>query len=182
LRGLLQLLEEYQYHFSSSTSQSLNAIRARRRTNTVSGRGGASGMGSEREEDSERIAPTLQRVGGKVLYEHLLTPHLAHGLSGVQVLLSLCEQMGKIYRKLAECTAQPSASPAMHEALARVDSLLEEHLIAPATKHADALAKATVRTSLGRLDPLFAKMWGQATATDADDKMERQSRVISGAL
>ena len=82
LRALLQLLEEHQYHFASSTAQSIKAIRARGpRTGQVSGGGagaGASGPGDD-------IAPSLQRVGGKVLYEFLLTPHLAHAISALQV-------------------------------------------------------------------------------------------------
>lgn len=78
LRALLQLLEEYQYHFSSATAQSLKVIRMRGPRAAA-----ASTIGAD--DNKEIIAPALQRQGGRVLYEHLLTPHLAHGLSGLQV-------------------------------------------------------------------------------------------------
>ena len=87
LRALLQLLEEHQYHFASSTAQSIKAIRARgpRGGGGGGGGGGGSSGGGGGADDKEVIAPALQRVQGKVLYEYLLTPHLAHALSGVQV-------------------------------------------------------------------------------------------------
>ena len=41
-----------------------------------------------------------------------------------------------------------------------------------------------MRSNLSRLDPLFARMWGQTGDADADDTMERTSHpsIISGAL
>ena len=60
LRALLQLLEEHQYHFSSSTVQNIKAIRAR----------GASGQARSLSDDADShkdlLKPTLQRVEGKV--------------------------------------------------------------------------------------------------------------------
>ena len=178
LRGLLQLLEEHQYHFASSTVQNIKAIRAR-------GPLGPGGGASANDESSEKdvIKPTLQRVGGKVAYEYLLTPHLAHALSGSQVLLSLCELMGKVYRKLIECAA-PGVSKELMEAVSKADAYLEEHFFSPAAKQADTLAKAAMRGSLSRVDPLFARLWGQASGDGVDDPMERTAnpKPLAGAL
>jgi len=176
LRALLQLLEEHQYHFSSSTVQNIKAIRAR----------GASGQQrSSLTEESDRrdiLKPTLQRVDGKVAYEYLLTPHLAHALSGSQVLISLCDLMGKIYRKLVECTAAPSASKELFDAVNKVDSYLEEHFLAPAAKHADTLAKNAMRSSLSKVDPLFARLWGDENSDANDETMERSAMHVTGAI
>jgi len=173
LRALLQLLEEHQYHFSSSTVQNIKAIRAR----------GASGQARSLSDDADShkdlLKPTLQRVEGKVAYEYLLTPHLAHALSGIQVVHSLCELMGRVYRKLVECTVAPGASKELLEAVSRADAFLEEHFLSPAAKHADLLAKATMRSSLSRVDPLFARIWGQDA--NADD-MERGHESLTAAI
>jgi hypothetical protein len=92
-----------------------------------------------------------------------------------QVALSLSELMIRIYRKLAESSASQNASAAVREAVLRVDGLLEEHFVAPAARHAEALSRTVMRTSLSRQDPLFARVMGHegAPATADDDVMER---------
>ena len=95
-----------------------------------------------------------------MLYEYLLTPHVAHAISSVQVALGLCDLLSKIYRKLAECTAVSGAPASLAEAVARVDEKLEENFLAPATKHAEGLAKGALRSTLGGLDPIWDKVIG----------------------
>ena len=70
---MLQLLEELQYHFSSSTERNIKSIRAR-----GPNRGGAGSGASAAAAVDGDMAPTLQRANGRVLYEYLLTPHVAH--------------------------------------------------------------------------------------------------------
>lgn len=78
------------------------------------------------------------------------------------------------------------ASLTRSQAIMRVDGLLEEHFIAPAVKHADGLASTALRLNLGRLDPLFARMWGHDATQQDRDTMERTDggagQAISGAL
>ena len=48
-----------------------------------------------------------------------------------QVALSMCEMMGKVYRKLAECAAMPASTPAMQDALGRLEAQLDEFFLTP---------------------------------------------------
>ena len=41
-------------------------------------------MGSG-DDEKDLLTPTLQRVNGRVVFQYLLTPHIAHALSGSQV-------------------------------------------------------------------------------------------------
>ena len=159
LRALLQLQEEYQYHFREP-SENQKAFRAR------SAAGQQRVMMGDHGDHSDMLKPMLLRVEGKVVYEYLFTPHLAHAISGIQVVLSLCELMSKVYRKLVECTAVPGASQDVLEAVSKADAYFEEHFLAPAAKHADAHAKTAMRGSLGRVDPLFGRLWGQSVIDD----------------
>ena len=146
LRAVLQLLEEHSYHFSSTTERSIKIIRAK-------APGAHHGSGGD-----DDMTPSLQRVGGKVLYEFLLlTPHVAHALSSVQVALSACELLSRLYRKLGESPAVGGgvSITAMCDAVMRVDERIEDVFITPAAKHADALAKNALRQTLGRLDPFW---------------------------
>ena len=152
LRAVLQTIDEIQYHFASSTERSIKSMRARPQP-------GATG------DFVSNVVPVLQRINGKVLYEYLLTPPIAHALSGAQVILGLCELLNKVYRKLAECATMDSTTPAIREALGRVDEKLEELFLAPASKHAEGVAKGALRQSLAKLDPLVGRLWGQSGNT-----------------
>ena len=154
VRAVLQLFEEHTYHFASSAERNIKAIRARPAARHA-------------DADDQQLSTSLQRSGGKVLYEYLLTPHVAHALSGAQVVIGLCELLPRLYRKLADCPAAAGASPALIEAIGKADTLLEDAVLAPAIKHAEGLSKAVVRSQLGRLDPLFGRIWGHAAPQDA---------------
>ena len=162
LRALLQLQEECQYHFREP-SENQKAFRGR----SASGQQRVMmGDVTQHGDHSDMLKPMLLRVEGKVVYEYLFTPHLAHAISGIQVLHSLCELMSKVYRKLVECTAVPGATQDVLEAVSKADAYFEEHFLAPAAKHADAHAKTAMRGSLGRVDPLFGRLWGQSVIDD----------------
>ena len=88
--------------------------------------------------------------------------------------MCLCELMGRVYRKLAECTAVSGASKAVLEAVSRADVLLDEHFLSPAAKYADTLAKVAMRGALSRVDPLFAQLWGDTG--DLAEENERSAR------
>lgn len=155
VRAVLQLLEEHQYYFSAGGGDRNKGILPH----------------AQHHADEQSLTPSLRRSGGKVLYEHLLTHHVAHALSGVQLAVGLCDLLGRTYRKLAEClnAVAGASSQAVAEAIFRADERIEEIFIAPAARHADGLCKATMRVSLGRLDPLFARVWSGATAGPAGD-------------
>ena len=170
VRAVLQVLEELQYHFSSQTGRSIKAIRARP---------------AVRGASNDDLTPALQRANGKVLYEYLLTPHVAHGLSGIHVGAALFDMLAKIYRKLAESPSVDGATAALTEAVMRLDGAIEEAVIAPAVHHCEQLSRSAVRLNLGRLDGLFARMWGQAEQQEVPtDTMEQKSgeSSLGGAI
>jgi hypothetical protein len=68
---------------------------------------------------------------------------------------------------------------ALSQAVLRVDKKVEEHFLEPAVEHAEALSQAVTRHHLGRLDPLFARTWGQAAPQD-HDTMERPAAGAGG--
>ena len=75
--------------------------------------------------------------------------------------------MAQVYAHLSEAAAAPCA-PSVSEGIGRIDAALEECLLAPATKHVGGLASGALAHSLGKLDPLFARLWRQdAGAHDA---------------
>lgn len=153
LRAVLQTLEEHQHHFSSSFASS-RGMRAR---------------ANHHRADDESLTPALHRVNGKVMYEYLLTPHVAHALSGVQLALGLCDLLSNLYRKLAECPSAiaVASAPAITDAIHKIDERLEEVFLSPAARHTEGLSKAAMRQSLNRLDPLFARLWSGQTAGGA---------------
>ena len=162
VRAVLQVFEELQHCFASSTERSIKSIRTRVPTRGGGNDGEGGGSGD--------LTPSLQRQNGKVLYEYLLTPHLAHGLSGLHVALSLCELLHKVYVKLGACVsaAERGNGAAMADAVSRVDEKLEEHCLTPATKHAELLAKGTQQQSLCKVDPIFGRLWAASGAPPAD--------------
>tara|TARA_B110001452_G_scaffold121349_1_gene100691 strand:+ start:584 stop:1114 length:531 start_codon:yes stop_codon:yes gene_type:complete len=159
VKAVLQLLEEFQYHFARSAVQNMKVLKARgRRTQSTSNPGG----------DASDLKPTLQRQGGEVLYAYLLTPHLAHPLSASQVLLCLCELMPHAYRKFGE-VGSGGGSAALAEAVCKIDGVIEELVLAVAAKHYNGNAAGALQQALGRTDPLFARlMTGVASGGDDD--------------
>ena len=98
--------------------------------------------------------------------------------------ISLFELLAQVYRKLAECPGSAAGASALLEAVMRADALLEEHVISPSAKHAEALAKSVLKSSLARLDPLFSRVVGNGASVPAEGTMERTlgPSALSGAL
>ena len=161
VKAVLQLLEEFQYHFARSAVQNMKVLKARgRRTHsTIAGSSGG---------DASDLKPTLQRQGGEVLYAYLLTPHLAHPLSASQVLLCLCELLPHAYRKFVEVCAG-GGSAALAEAVCKIDGVIEELVLSVAAKHYNGNAAGALQQALGRTDPLFARLMDGGTNGGDDD-------------
>jgi hypothetical protein len=147
VRALLQLFEEFQYHFARSAVQNMKIIKSR-------GSRAAAPAGGSSEDD---LRPQLQRMGGEVLYAYLLTPHIAHPLSASQVLQCLCELMPHAYRKLGEPGAEPP-SAALVDAVLKIDTVVEEQLISVVVRQYNATSQGALQSALSKADPLFARL------------------------
>ncbi len=193
LRALLQLLEEWSYHFSSAALQNIRAIRmanvatlrvrsglaaARRGGESAKEASSSAAEGSGRDDDEASLAklPTLKRVsGGKVVFDYLVTPHIAHALSPTQAALALCETLSLAYKKVgelvgpaAENVAAPGAAAdgasagarplaaGVAEGVAKLDASLADHFFGAAARHVNALGAAAIRQKLGVVDPMFS--------------------------
>uniref|UniRef100_A0A7S3F7T6 Uncharacterized protein n=1 Tax=Haptolina ericina TaxID=156174 RepID=A0A7S3F7T6_9EUKA len=158
VRAVLQLFEELTYHFSSTARQNIRKIsRFARPANRATG----SSTGSEDDFNAG-----LSRVNGEVVYEFLFTPFIAHAISATHVLQAFCDQMLKLYRKLAEAAQQPSS--ALTDAIVKVDGLVEEHFLTSVAKHVNVAADAALRKSLSGADPLFRKLLGGGSRNSED--------------
>lgn len=165
VRAMLQLLEEYHYHCASSSRQNQTDIP--RRPNKA--------IASDSADDDRGLAPSLQRANGKVVYERLLTPHVAHALDRAQVALSFCELLERAYAKLAEAASphgpsgaakEPAPSAALLDAILKVDGAIEEAFLQQAAKHVGAVAGGALRASLFATEPLCKRVWEGAAASD----------------
>jgi len=154
VKAILQLLEEYQYHFSNRAAHIAKIVKAgvQVRHRYLGHEKAEAGGGSV-----EELKPQLQRVSGEVLYAYLLTPHMAHPLSASQVLTCLCELLPHCYRKLGEPGPSPP-TPALAEAVLRIDTIVSEHLLPVTAKHLNACSQGVLQQSLSRADPLFARL------------------------
>ena len=82
------------------------------------------------------------------------------------MLLCLCELLPHAYRKFSEGS---SGSPALAEAIAKIDGVVEEQFLSVAAKHYNSNATGALQQSLSRADPLFSRlMVGGADGGDDD--------------
>lgn len=86
--ALLQLFEEWEYHFTSPPTQALKYLMARNSSTLTpqSAQGGA---------DSDKIS--IYKYNSEVVYEHLLVPHMPFDLSFLEVFATLCDELTALY-------------------------------------------------------------------------------------
>jgi len=174
VKALLQLFEEYNFHFGRAVQvvQSVRrAIRHRVRESVRESVGRSAATSSASAEDDFAVA--LHRVNGEVLYLYLLTPHVPHALSAPVVLQCFCELMPTVYRRLLG--AAEGATGPLCDAMLRLDGLIEEHFLLPVSKQLNAAATVAVRSSLGKTDALFSKVLAAASGEERSLGAESQS-------
>eukprot|EP01084_Bolivina_argentea_P017057 31870_1 len=88
VRSVLQLMEEWEYHFSSGTNQSIRGMMAKNTEQLF-----LSGESTKlnREFPDEPIIPKLRKLCNVVIYGFLLTPCVPIELDYFEVMLSLCD-------------------------------------------------------------------------------------------
>ena len=107
IRGITQLIEEFEFYFSSSAMQSVKYAFARNAAcmhpnlspNSFQG-DAPSAVGTTNLNDPDNIAkPNVYKYQSDVVYEFLLTPHIpfADSMDYLEVLTSLCVILLKVY-------------------------------------------------------------------------------------
>jgi hypothetical protein len=119
IRSITQLVEEFEFYFSSSAMQSVKYVMAKNSQcmyphiaptpPSVSGgeSGNSSGGGGMHLNDPALIPkPNVFKYQSDVVYEFLLTPHIpfADSMDYVEVLSSLCEILLNVYKAFQDST------------------------------------------------------------------------------
>ncbi|CAN0013038.1 unnamed protein product [Discosporangium mesarthrocarpum] len=104
VRSILQLLEEWEYHFALAgvAHQSVKAMMAKNVDVPLPGaqvpwEGDHSGVNQE-----QVVVARLHKFNNEVVYEHLLTPHVPFPLDYFEVTFSLCDVICLIYNKFMD--------------------------------------------------------------------------------
>lgn len=94
IQDSLQLLEEWEYHFSSFSVQTVKNVMARNLQTAF----------PEPPESSETTASsshhTINKFNNEVVYTKLLCPHVSFELNYSAVVHALCDVLGKLYDKI----------------------------------------------------------------------------------
>lgn len=150
LRALVQLLEEYEYHFSNLAVQGMKYLKAMTSTSVqqlsvVTGRS---------------VKPSIQRVGRTVVYEFLRTPNVPCELDYCQVIFSLCDMLTIVYRKiLAEKQILLDSLTINHldirEIVQKIDSKFKHEFFGLISRDLNTLAMMKVKQQLNDLETIF---------------------------
>ena len=124
-----QLMEEWEYHFSSPTMQGMKLLLARNSSTPYPQT--IISSNSEKEEDLVgRIS--VHKHNGNVVYEYLMTPPLPIEFDYVEVLTALSEVLTSLYDKFLseECYSNVT----MYDAIMKLDSRIKHHFISLISK------------------------------------------------
>jgi len=142
-----QLMEEWEYHFSSPTMQGMKLLLAR--TSSTPYPQTIISSNSEREEDLVGRT-SVHKHNGNVVYEYLMTPPLPIEFDYVEVLTALSDVLTSLYDKFLseECYSNVT----MYDAIMKLDSRIKHHFISVISKEITemCLSKLKVETQILR--------------------------------
>ncbi|CAI5723028.1 unnamed protein product [Hyaloperonospora brassicae] len=130
-----QLLEELEFHFSSSTVQGVKMMVA-----TLSTLHEPLDKESSPEcSGGEPFRPSVHKWNQRPVYRRLLTPSIPFPLDYREVLLSLCDILALIYSKLVE-DVRASENVNVFESIIRFDDRIKKLFIDPVKREFSAVA------------------------------------------
>ncbi|KAF2072121.1 hypothetical protein CYY_006566 [Polysphondylium violaceum] len=136
IRSLLQLIEEYDYHFElGSAMQGVKVLLSKKQpTHTV-------------VNENEHIKAKIGKIGTTVVYEFLkiFNISIAKDLDYFHVVFSLLEILEQIYKKMDKETC---SSKYVYEALLKIDSRLKHHIFGFLAKEIDKMALQIIKDQL----------------------------------
>eukprot|EP00904_Undaria_pinnatifida_P009317 jgi/Undpi1/5515/HiC_scaffold_2.g00794.m1 len=148
IRGILQLMEEWEYHFALAgvAHHSVKAMLAK----NIDGpsRDAMREMGGEGTKQQEQVVARLLKFNNEVVYEQLLTPEVPFALDYLEVVFSLCEVMCRVYAKFVEEECYKNGF--VYDGLVKVDNKIKHHIINVFAKEltdmSTTIAKAELKT------------------------------------
>lgn len=112
IKAMIQLMEEWEYFFASTTMQSMKYMMARTSnyiypnfmptdtTSPAGSQGNNAGNNPNSNPDGDhQIKSGIYKFNNDVVYEYLLTPHIPFELNYIEVLYSLCQMLYDLYDK-----------------------------------------------------------------------------------
>lgn len=92
VKGLLQLLEEWEYYFSSNTMQSMKYVMSRTSNYYYP-------LFMPNENDFDQLRCGIYKFNNDIVYEYLQTPDIPFELNYTEVFINLCEMLSLVYDK-----------------------------------------------------------------------------------
>eukprot|EP00475_Leptophrys_vorax_P039175 TRINITY_DN7028_c0_g1_i1.p1 TRINITY_DN7028_c0_g1~~TRINITY_DN7028_c0_g1_i1.p1 ORF type:complete len:279 (+),score=81.67 TRINITY_DN7028_c0_g1_i1:29-865(+) len=144
VRAAAQLLEEFEYYISSSTVQSMKAIRAKNVEDRSSVR-----------KPNDPIRSTLYRSGKTITFEFLDTMHVPFSLDYALVVCALLDIMKLVYNKFLEqeCQVEPVA-----DAVYKIDEKIREVVFKPIASDLKKKSQTLVDMEIDSLTQDYAVM------------------------
>ncbi|CAN0216945.1 unnamed protein product [Pylaiella littoralis] len=148
VRGILQLLEEWEYHFALAgvAHHSVKAMLAKNIDRPS--RDLSRDIGEEGGKLQEHVVARLLKFNNEVVFEHLLTPEVPFMLDYLEVVFSLCDVMCRIYAKFLEEECYKNAY--VYDGLVKVDNKIKHHIInvfaKDLTDMSTSIAKSELKT------------------------------------
>mmetsp|Transcript_38138 Transcript_38138/g.55958 ORF Transcript_38138/g.55958 Transcript_38138/m.55958 type:complete len:283 (-) Transcript_38138:229-1077(-) len=143
LRGLLQLWEERDFAALGPAKKPLAALLARPQPARLPRREPDKNFWSIEEDDKSLVsekAIRLQRYRNEILYLEYMTPMVNIELDYFQVLISLCDQLSFVYKKLMDLPLNQNLN--IYESFQKVDKKIVQFFIEPVTKELAMVASS----------------------------------------
>lgn len=148
IRALAQLIEEYDYHYASTTMKSVMRIKSRVE-------------GAELTEDQDApIRPSMIKKDNVIIYQFLQTPHVPCELDYAQVLSSLCDVLTLVYRKFIDPS---SATAGIYDVIIRIDQRIKHHVISSTSMDVSRVATKIAQEDARLVDESLGAFVGATT-------------------
>ena len=147
VRAAAQLLEEWEYYFSSLAMQGVKYVMARNSQFLYP-------QLSSMEYTVDNVKPMVYKFNNDVVYEHLVITHVPFELDYVEVFVNLCDTLHDLYDKLMhdECFS----NVILYEAIVRLDVRIKHFVINVVAKE---FQETTCTDSKNEIDLLRASLY-----------------------
>ena len=160
VRALSQLVEEWEYYLANAAVQSVKFMTARtsaciypqyssRVSDQHSSLDASSHHHNQQPDDGSsptgktslgKTTPQVYKFNGQIVFEHLLTPHVAFELDYVEVFGALCVVLSSTYDSFLMSQDCSFLAP-VNEAVLRLDARFKNHVLSIVTKELTAFCQ-----------------------------------------
>lgn len=146
VKSILQLLEEWEYHFAGSATQSVRSMLAK----GVDTPYPSSTISQEPAKPQEEpVVPKLFKFANDVVYEHLLTPQVPFSLDYFQVFFSLSDIICLVYNKFMDDECYGNLY--IFDALMKVDAKIKQHVLNETADDFAGMSANIIKAELAQL-------------------------------